>query len=206
MGQFAVDNPTPLAFEALTLVDEDLRPLLLLVAKGTWLIDEGGLRWADEQVPISAEGEFWGKPGESSYKYEPEIAPFKVATDVALVGHAHALRRDVTELTVTVRVGPVSKAVRVIGDRVWFKSLGSFGITRPLSFDRMPLTWQENSLRMEWCLNCHRNPENYIRPRAFVTAMGYQPAGNQVEIGRKLMKEYNVLDARTLTSCSTCHR
>ena len=25
--------------------------------------------------------------------------------------------------------------------------------------DQMPLTMQENSLQMEWCLNCHRNPE-----------------------------------------------
>ena len=27
--------------------------------------------------------------------------------------------------------------------------------------DRMPLTYQVNSLQMEWCLNCHRNPEKY---------------------------------------------
>ena len=28
--------------------------------------------------------------------------------------------------------------------------------------DKMPLTWQENSLQMEWCLDCHRNPEKYV--------------------------------------------
>ena len=31
--------------------------------------------------------------------------------------------------------------------------------------DRMPLMLQENSLQMEWCLNCHRNPAKYVRPR-----------------------------------------
>src|SRR6185369_16315367 len=72
--------------------------------------------------------------------------------------------------------------------------------------DRMPLTAQEASLQMEWCLNCHRNPEKYLRPREFITTMGYQPAGDQEEIGRKLKAEYKVQDARTLTSCSTCHR
>ena len=72
--------------------------------------------------------------------------------------------------------------------------------------DRMPLTWQENSLQMEWCLNCHRNPEKYVRPREFVTTMGYEPAGDQEEIGRKLVAEYKIRDTRTLTSCSTCHR
>ena len=72
--------------------------------------------------------------------------------------------------------------------------------------DRMPLTWQENSLQMEWCLDCHRNPEINLRPREYITTMGYKPAGGQEAMGRRLMKEYNVLDARTLTSCSTCHR
>ena len=72
--------------------------------------------------------------------------------------------------------------------------------------DRMPLTWQENTLRMEWCLDCHRHPEQFVRPREFVTQMGYHPAGDQEEIGRKLVNEYRIQDARLLTSCSTCHR
>jgi len=72
--------------------------------------------------------------------------------------------------------------------------------------DLMPLTWQQNSLQMEWCLNCHRHPEKYVRPREFITKMDYRPAGDQEEIGRKLVAEYKIQDARTLTSCSTCHR
>jgi hypothetical protein len=72
--------------------------------------------------------------------------------------------------------------------------------------DRMPLMVQYPTLRMEWCLDCHRNPEKVLRPRELVTVMGYQPNGDQEEIGRRLMNEYHVLDARTLTSCSTCHR
>ena len=44
--------------------------------------------------------------------------------------------------------------------------------------DRMPLTWQENSLQMEWCLDCHRHTERHLRPREFITTMGYQPAGD----------------------------
>ena len=72
--------------------------------------------------------------------------------------------------------------------------------------DRMGLTSQEASLRMTWCLDCHRNPEKVLRPREFVTTMGYQPEGDQEEVGLKLKKEYNVKDARALTSCNTCHR
>src|SRR5436305_7597621 len=72
--------------------------------------------------------------------------------------------------------------------------------------DRMPLMFQENSLQMEWCLNCHRHPEKYVRPREFITTMGYQPAGDQEEIGRRLVHDYNIQSPRTLTSCNTCHR
>jgi hypothetical protein len=72
--------------------------------------------------------------------------------------------------------------------------------------DKMPLTWQAPNLRMEWCLNCHRHPEQYVRPREFITTMGYQPAGDQEEIGRRLVQEYHIQDTRLLTSCSTCHR
>jgi hypothetical protein len=72
--------------------------------------------------------------------------------------------------------------------------------------DKMALTYQVPSLQMEWCLNCHRHPEQYVRPRQFITKMGYQPDGNQAEIGRKLVEEYKIQDVRTLTSCNTCHR
>src|SRR3954462_9919179 len=31
--------------------------------------------------------------------------------------------------------------------------------------DKMPLMFQANSLQMEWCLNCHRAPEKFLRPK-----------------------------------------
>jgi hypothetical protein len=59
---------------------------------------------------------------------------------------------------------------------------------------------------MEWCLDCHRNPAKYIRPKDQVFTMGYEPAQPQSVLGPQLVMQYKVLDARTLTSCSTCHR
>ena len=69
--------------------------------------------------------------------------------------------------------------------------------------DRMPLMWQEQSLQMEWCLDCHRNPEKYVRPRDAVFRVDYQPPANQAELGGRLVAEYEI---QKLTSCSTCHR
>jgi hypothetical protein len=69
--------------------------------------------------------------------------------------------------------------------------------------DRMALTWQEKSLQMEWCLDCHRNPERYVRPRSQVFSVAYQPPSNQIEVGRQLVAEYAI---QKLQSCSTCHQ
>jgi hypothetical protein len=69
--------------------------------------------------------------------------------------------------------------------------------------DQMPLMLQENSLQMQWCLNCHRNPERYVRPRSEITTMGYVPPVPQSVLGPQLVKEYNI---SSLTSCSVCHR
>jgi hypothetical protein len=69
--------------------------------------------------------------------------------------------------------------------------------------DRMPLMWQNASLQMEWCLDCHRNPAKYVRPREAVFEMDYQPPPNQIELGARLVKEYQI---QSLTNCSICHR
>jgi hypothetical protein len=69
--------------------------------------------------------------------------------------------------------------------------------------DRMPLVWQEASLQMEWCLECHREPERYVRPKEEVFNAAYEPPADQLELGRRLVKEYGIAPR---TSCSTCHR
>ena len=69
--------------------------------------------------------------------------------------------------------------------------------------DRMPLMWQESSLQMEWCLECHRNPEAYVRPRSDVFSVTYRSPPDQLEVGRRLVAEYHI---QKLESCSTCHQ
>lgn len=69
--------------------------------------------------------------------------------------------------------------------------------------DLMPLTWKARSLQMSWCLDCHRNPELYVRPKDRVFDMSYVPPPNQSELGKRLVREYNI---QSLISCSTCHR
>jgi len=67
----------------------------------------------------------------------------------------------------------------------------------------MALTYRANTLQMSWCLECHRQPEKYVRPREKVFDPWYQPPSDQLELGRLLMKEYKI---QSLTNCDTCHR
>jgi Cytochrome c7 and related cytochrome c len=69
--------------------------------------------------------------------------------------------------------------------------------------DQMPLMWRENTLYMEWCLECHRNPERFVRPREQVFTMDWQPPSDQMALGQKLVQQYKI---ESLTSCSVCHR
>jgi len=70
----------------------------------------------------------------------------------------------------------------------------------------MPLTYQAQTLYMQWCLECHRNPEKFIRPRAEIYNMAWQPTEkDQLALGHKLIKDYKIKSAYSLTSCSVCH-
>ncbi len=69
--------------------------------------------------------------------------------------------------------------------------------------DRQPLIRQAVSLQMKWCLDCHRNPGQYIRPREEVLTFGYEPAEDQTVLAQRLLEEYEVAPG---TDCGVCHR
>jgi hypothetical protein len=72
--------------------------------------------------------------------------------------------------------------------------------------DQMPLVYQNATLMMNWCLDCHRNPEKYVRPRDQVFNMTWERPADDPELGARLVKEYKIGTVEQLTSCSTCHR
>ncbi|WNG13775.1 DUF2169 domain-containing protein [Cystobacter fuscus] len=142
MGQFTTENETPFAVEVLALSDEEMRPILTVVVKATYSLVEGAPRLAKTQMPVNVAGEFRGVPETSSYKFEPECAFIKPATDVVLTGHAHTPMSKVSEVLVDLRVGALRKTVRVLGERTWFKSVGQVLMTKPLPFEKIPLSYE----------------------------------------------------------------
>jgi cytochrome c peroxidase len=94
------------------------------------------------------------------------------------------------------------------------KGVGCASCHGPIN--EMPLTYQENTLLMEWCLECHRNPENHLRPRSQIFNMAWKASDEtdpqtkktytQETLGQKLLRDHGVKTPHELTSCSTCHR
>ena len=98
------------------------------------------------------------------------------------------------------------------------KGVGCYSCHGPIN--KMPLTYAAASLQMEWCLNCHRAPEKFLRPRDQVFNMNYeQPSEmhpvqladgrkftDQIELGNELKSQYHIRTVQDITSCNTCHR
>lgn len=71
--------------------------------------------------------------------------------------------------------------------------------------NEMPLTWKTKQLYMRWCLDCHRDPAQFVRPKDQVFNMAYGEPENQRSLGKQLLTT-NHIHTAGLTDCSTCHR
>ncbi len=69
--------------------------------------------------------------------------------------------------------------------------------------DRMETVYQEGRLSMGWCLDCHREPDEQIRPVEHITDMTWEPVEERAALGKKLREEHNLNPS---LDCSVCHR
>jgi hypothetical protein len=79
--------------------------------------------------------------------------------------------------------------------------------------NEMNVVWEDKSLSMGWCLSCHRNPADYVRPIAAAKPGETSPVFNldwevphgitQHELGDKLVKEWKINPPK---DCAGCHR
>ncbi len=185
MGHAAIDNKTTFAVAHMFLSDEDGRSVLVVVAQVSFDILAGSdLALSEKQAPPSLAGELWGKDAAvSSYKIEPAFAFIKPATDVILIGHAQEREHRVPETQVLFRVGSVSKVARVIGDRVWVRSAGAVAVTRPLPFDRMPLTYEKAFGGWD---RSHADPTRHTFEPRNPVGTGFRAPGGVFEEGIRL--------------------
>jgi hypothetical protein len=124
----------------------------------------------------------------------------QIWTGAAILEPVRASYRDSTPISWT--------RVNALPDFVYFnhsihvaKGVGCTTCHGPIA--EMNITWREQSLYMRWCLDCHNEPEKYLRPRSEVFNAFYKPPSDQEVLGNRLMSEYKV---QKLTTCTTCHR
>ena len=72
--------------------------------------------------------------------------------------------------------------------------------------DTMQLAYKANAFKMEFCLECHRNPAKFVRPENEVWNMEWTPPADQDKVGPELVAKYHIAGAGRLTDCSICHR
>ena len=142
-----------------------------IVVKAAYAIAPSGeLALLSEQPAIVGADEFWGKPGESSVRYESELAPMKQQVDLVVNGSAYAPRgKPVRQMVVSLRVGDREKQLRITGDRTWRRRL--FGIGYGLGFAaRAPALFAEMPIRYERAFGgTDRGPKDETKRRSSLT-------------------------------------
>jgi hypothetical protein len=71
--------------------------------------------------------------------------------------------------------------------------------------EAMPLMRQEAPLTMGWCIDCHRDPTPYLRPKSQIFSTTWTAPKDQLARAKNLLVQYHI-DTEHLTDCSRCHR
>ena len=71
--------------------------------------------------------------------------------------------------------------------------------------NRMEVVWHDEPHSMGWCLECHRAPEEHLRPNSEVYNLDWEPDGGETQrqIGMRLKEEWEV---NPPVNCRGCHR
>jgi hypothetical protein len=121
----------------------DGQPILSVIAKRTYALDQESCRVADEQIPLHEQDVYENPddPGYSETLAESDFIFYKPFTDVVVTGSACAPKgKRAYHLDCGVRVGPVSKTVRVYGDRrIESRALRGAAFTDPAPFETRPI-------------------------------------------------------------------
>lgn len=142
---WSVTNGTHYAAERSWVQDRDANRIWLVVVKATFqILADGSTQLADQQVPVLRLPMHDGEAGASSLIYEADLLGLKPCTDVLVRGQAWSPGgRRTSSVDVRVTVGPITKQLRVFGDRVWDRNLvGAMTVSPAQPFDCMPINYE----------------------------------------------------------------
>lgn len=138
-----VENRTPFEAALLGMPDPGGVDTVYVTVKATFALDGDRVRVAAAQAPIVPADVYWGDPAASSVRYAGEAHPSKRATDVVVVGAAHAPGgKPSPQFGVSLKVGALHRIVHVFGDRTWKGGIVSATPSHPVPAVTVPLRWE----------------------------------------------------------------
>jgi len=123
----------------------DGAPCLVAIVKQRFAFDRSGVVRREPGAQLRLVDEPWDPEAEQSSIRRPgDLCLRKPGTDVVVSGGAISpQRRPVKELDVSVRVGPVSKRLKVFGTRVWSPGVARMTLSAPRPFVELSLRWED---------------------------------------------------------------
>ena len=205
-----------------------LLKLLFLVPLGLLLFTIIGMVWRttspveagvaiDQPIPFSHKHHVGDDGMDCRYCHtsvETSASAGMPSTGICLTCHSQLFRDApaLAPLHESLRTGKPVEWVRVydLPDFVFFNhsihvNKGVACVTCHGRVDQMPVLLRHESLNMQWCLACHRDPAKQVGPLDRVTAMGARPQLSDAE-REALLRMLQLEESQRMTSCSTCHR
>ncbi|MCG8333994.1 MAG: DUF2169 domain-containing protein, partial [Proteobacteria bacterium] len=142
---WSINNNTPFAAKGTIRLDhKTARKLWLVAIKATFDIqDNGVLVVADEQEEVLEDPIFNGEEGISSLKYDSDLLGPKEKVDVILNGTAYQPgSKPDKDLLVGFKIGDWGKSLKIVGNRLWDRFMGSTSKTMTQPFTQMAIQYE----------------------------------------------------------------
>lgn len=173
--------------------EKDGRELLIVAVKATFAIPERNEepRLSENQVPLIESDEFTGLPGFSATLYESDYAHRKPFCDVLVNGSAYAPNgKPCDNVTVGLRIGPINKRFRVVGNRVWDKVLLLMLPSSTEPFIKLPISYDRAYGGVD---KSEENPDKVETYAANPVGIGYYPlTTNNARVGKSLSNTHEL--------------
>src|SRR5215471_6879085 len=120
-AMWAINNETGFAAERNWVRDRNGAEVWIVSVKGTYTIaEDGSLKLAEKQEPVTFGPKYRGEPTQSSLLYETDLMLTKAATDVVVNATAYApYSHPVESIEVSIQISEWCKKLSVYGDRQW---------------------------------------------------------------------------------------
>ncbi len=173
MPQMQFRNDTPFQTFLYESLDEEDRPIAVLVVRATYAVRGHALVLAPDQQEVGKRDEYFGEAGQSSVRVDTDLVPKKYHADITLDASAHApggVPARAWEVAVT--VGEKSKRLRVTGPRHWERTGGRWKLTDPSPTSKVPVRYElaygGRYRSGEETFECEQNPvgRGFVNPKA----------------------------------------